>query len=233
MKKLWYVLMALTLGLMLTACGGNKNEVASEETYEDEYYDDEDYYEDYVEEDYYEDVEEIYEGMGGEDMDKLTAVIKVKNYGEIEIELLPEYAPITVANFQKLVSEEFYDGLTFHRIMKNFMIQGGDPEGNGTGGSGTNIKGEFISNGVDNTLSHKRGVVSMARSSFPNSASSQFFICDADDDFLDGQYAAFGRVTKGMDIVDKIADEISPLATDTNGSINEEDQPVIESITLK
>lgn len=160
-------------------------------------------------------------------------VMKVKKYGTIELELYPEYAPITVANFKKLVNEKFYDGLTFHRIMKGFMIQGGDPEGTGAGGSEENIKGEFRSNGVDNPLSHERGVISMARSGFPNSASSQFFICDADDKFLDGEYAAFGRVTSGMEVVDKIASEVSPKALDNNGSIAKQDQPIIESIRLK
>lgn len=124
----------------------------------------------------------------------------------IKIELLPEYAPKTCENFTKLVSEGFYDGLTFHRIISGFMIQGGDPTGTGCGGSDENIVGEFKINGHNNTLSHKRGVISMARSQNYNSASSQFFICHADATFLDGQYAAFGRVTQGMETVDKIAE---------------------------
>ena len=123
----------------------------------------------------------------------------------IVIELRPDQAPITVANFQKLVGEEFYDGLIFHRIIRGFMIQGGDPEGTGMGGSKESIKGEFSANGVDNTLPHKRGVVSMARTRDPNSASSQFFICDADSPHLDGSYAAFGTVVFGLDEVDRIA----------------------------
>jgi len=123
----------------------------------------------------------------------------------IVIELKPDQAPITVANFQKLVGEEFYDGLIFHRIIRGFMIQGGDPEGTGMGGSKEAIKGEFSANGVDNTLPHKRGVVSMARTRDPNSASSQFFICDADSPHLDGSYAAFGSVVFGLDEVDRIA----------------------------
>lgn len=123
----------------------------------------------------------------------------------IVIELRPDQAPITVANFQKLVGEEFYDGLIFHRIIRGFMIQGGDPEGTGMGGSKEAIKGEFSANGVDNTLPHKRGVVSMARTRDPNSASSQFFICDADSPHLDGSYAAFGSVVFGLDEVDRIA----------------------------
>lgn len=123
----------------------------------------------------------------------------------IVIELRPDQAPITVANFQKLVGEEFYDGLIFHRIIRGFMIQGGDPEGTGMGGSKEAIKGEFSANGVDNTLPHKRGVISMARTRDPNSASSQFFICDADSPHLDGSYAAFGTVVFGLDEVDRIA----------------------------
>lgn len=125
--------------------------------------------------------------------------------GIIKIELYPEIAPETVANFLKLVNQKFYNGLIFHRVIKGFMIQGGCPDGTGIGGAGHNIKGEFKSNGVANNLSHKRGIVSMARANNPNSASSQFFITDADADFLDGNYAAFGKVIEGMDVVDKIA----------------------------
>lgn len=158
------------------------------------------------------------------------AKIKVKNYGTIEVELDGDTAPITVANFVKLVNEKFYDGLTFHRIMSGFMIQGGDPLGNGTGGSDETIKGEFSSNGVENNISHKRGVISMARSSDPDSASSQFFIMHQDADYLDGEYAAFGKVTKGMDVVDKICEDATP--TDGNGTIEKADQPVIESIRM-
>ena len=130
---------------------------------------------------------------------------KIANMGEIKIELDYKNAPISSANFVSLVNKGFYDGLTFHRIIKGFMIQGGCPLGNGTGGPGYSIKGEFRSNGVNNQLSHKRGVISMARAMNPNSAGSQFFICDKDDLFLDGQYAAFGHVIEGMDVVDKIA----------------------------
>ena len=132
-------------------------------------------------------------------------ILKIANMGEIKIELDYKNAPISSANFVSLVNKGFYDGLTFHRIIKGFMIQGGCPLGNGTGGPGYSIKGEFRSNGVNNQLSHKRGVISMARAMNPNSAGSQFFICDKDDLFLDGQYAAFGRVIEGMDVVDKIA----------------------------
>ena len=123
----------------------------------------------------------------------------------IVIELKPDVAPITVENFQNLVSQQFYDGLIFHRVIQNFMIQGGDPKGNGTGGAPHKIKGEFASNGVQNTLSHVRGVVSMARAADMDSASSQFFICHADSTFLDGDYAAFGVVVDGMETVDTIA----------------------------
>lgn len=131
--------------------------------------------------------------------------IEMEHGGIIDLELYPEVAPITVANFEKLVKEGFYDGLIFHRVIAGFMIQGGDPLGTGFGGADETIKGEFALNGVKNDLSHKRGVISMARSQNPNSASSQFFICHADATFLDGQYAAFGKVVAGMEIVDEIA----------------------------
>lgn len=128
---------------------------------------------------------------------------EVKQLGSFVITLYPEYAPETCDNFKKLVEEGFYNGLTFHRVVDNFMAQGGDPSGNGTGGSDEKIKGEFAQNGVENSLSHTRGIVSMARSNDFNSASSQFFICYNDDcTFLDGQYAAFGEVTEGMEVVD-------------------------------
>lgn len=131
--------------------------------------------------------------------------IEMESGDIIKLELYPETAPKTVANFEKLVSEGFYDGLCFHRVIKGFMIQGGDPLGSGTGGAKENIVGEFSANGIKNTLSHKRGVISMARAQAMNSASSQFFIMHADGKFLDGQYAAFGTVTEGMEAVDKIA----------------------------
>lgn len=151
-------------------------------------------------------------------------IIKVKNYGEIKIDLDYENAPISCENFVSLATKHFYDGLTFHRIIKGFMIQGGCPKGNGTGGPGYTIKGEFKANGVNNTLSHKRGVISMARAADFNSAGSQFFICDADDEFLDGQYASFGKVVEGMDIVDKIA------SVKTNNLDAPLEKVVIESI---
>ena len=133
-------------------------------------------------------------------------VMDVKDFGSIEIELFPSVAPITVENFLNLVDNNFYNGLTFHRIISGFMIQGGDPLGNGTGGSKNKIKGEFTSNGVKNDLEHSRGVISMARAMNPNSASSQFFIMHKDAPHLDGNYAAFGVVVKGIEVVDKIAE---------------------------
>lgn len=155
--------------------------------------------------------------------------ISVKDYGDIKVQLDEEAAPITVENFVSLVKEGFYDGLTFHRIIDGFMIQGGDPLGDGTGGSDQTIKGEFSSNGVDNPISHKRGVISMARSNDPDSASSQFFIVQADSLYLDGDYAGFGYVTDGMEIVDQICEDVEE---GENGAVPPEDQPVIESITL-
>ena len=131
--------------------------------------------------------------------------IEMENGDKITVELYPETAPLTVENFKNLVSEGFYDGIIFHRVISGFMIQGGDPTGTGMGGSKKKIKGEFKINGVNNGLSHKRGVISMARTQIPDSASSQFFICHADATFLDGQYAAFGAVVEGIEAVDKIA----------------------------
>ncbi len=131
--------------------------------------------------------------------------ITMENGGKIRLELDASAAPITVENFEKLVREGFYDGLTFHRIIPGFMIQGGDPEGTGMGGPGYGIKGEFARNGVDNPIRHTRGVISMARSMMPDSAGSQFFIMHQDAPHLDGSYAAFGRVVEGMDVVDEIA----------------------------
>lgn len=161
---------------------------------------------------------------------KVNAEIVVKDFGTIKLELDADTAPITVTNFVNLVNDKFYDGLTFHRIIEGFMIQGGDPLGNGTGGSKETIKGEFSSNGVTNNISHKRGVISMARSNDPNSASSQFFIVHQDSTFLDGQYAAFGHVTSGMEVVDKIAE--SAKVEDDNGTVLKENQPTIESIKI-
>lgn len=158
------------------------------------------------------------------------ADISIRDYGDIQVELDADTAPVTVTNFVKLVQDQFYDGLTFWRIMDGFMMQGGDPKGNGTGGSGETIKGEFSSNGVDNDISHTRGTVSMARSTDPDSASSQFFIVQSDSTYLDGQYAAFGHVTEGMDIVDQICKDAKP--TDNNGTISADEQPVMTSVTI-
>ena len=158
------------------------------------------------------------------------AQIVIKNYGTISLELDADMAPITVENFANLVNEGFYDGLTFHRIISGFMIQGGDPEGNGLGGSDKEIKGEFSANGVKNTISHTRGVISMARAQSYNSASSQFFIIHKDAPYLDGSYAAFGHVTEGIEIVDKICEDTK--VEDSNGTVLKENQPVIEKIVM-
>ena len=135
----------------------------------------------------------------------MQAIIKIRQFGTIKVTLYPEYAPLTVDNFIKLAKEGFYNGLTFHRIIKGFMIQGGCPKGNGTGGPGYEIKGEFSANGVNNPLKHTRGVISMARTMDPNSAGSQFFIMHEDAPHLDGQYAAFGKVNEGIEVVDAVA----------------------------
>lgn len=156
--------------------------------------------------------------------------INMKDMGTIEVELDADQAPITVTNFVKLAQDGFYDGLTFHRIIEGFMMQGGDPNGDGSGGSDQEIKGEFSANGVDNTLSHTRGAISMARTQIPDSASSQFFIMHQDGTYLDGQYACFGYVTDGMEIVDEICE--NAVVTDGNGTVPAEYQPVIESIEV-
>lgn len=218
-KKFSFLLVLAVLVMGLSACGSSKSDTTSEtkatkapkatETAE---------------------VTKEPESKTTDTKGKHHAKIKVKDYGTIEVELDGDTAPITVANFIKLVNEKFYDGLTFHRIISGFMIQGGDPLGNGTGGSDDTIKGEFSSNGVENNISHKRGVISMARSSDPDSASSQFFIMHQDSTYLDGEYAAFGKVTKGMKVVDKICEDATP--TDGNGTIEKADQPVIESIRM-
>ena len=162
---------------------------------------------------------------GGED-GTVMIEIEMENGGVIKLELYPDVAPITVDNFVSLAKDGFYDGLIFHRVIKGFMIQGGDPEGTGFGGSGKNIKGEFRQNGVENNISHIRGVISMARSKMMDSASSQFFIVQEDSTYLDGAYAAFGRVTEGMDVVD----EIASVQTDRNDRPYED--VVIKSIRV-
>lgn len=169
-------------------------------------------------------------GGGSAESGKHHVAITVRDYGTITVELDADAAPITVQNFLDLAGSGFYDGLTFHRIMEGFMIQGGDPEGTGMGGSDKTIKGEFSANGVENPLSHTRGAISMARSSAMDSASSQFFIVQKDSTFLDGQYACFGYVTNGMDVVDAIAADAQP--TDDNGTIPADQQPVIESVKV-
>ena len=156
--------------------------------------------------------------------------LEVQNYGTITMELDASAAPKTVENFLKLAGSGFYDGLTFHRIIDGFMIQGGDPRGDGTGGSDETVVGEFAENGVENPISHVRGTVSMARSSDKNSASSQFFIVQTDSTYLDGQYAAFGHVTDGMDIVDAICK--NTRTTDRNGTVAPENQPVITAVRV-
>ena len=160
---------------------------------------------------------------------KKYAIISTEK-GTMKAELYADETPGTVANFVELAGHNFYDGLTFHRIIDGFMIQGGDPKGNGTGGSDETIKGEFSGNGVENNISHVRGTISMARSQDMDSASSQFFIVQSDSTYLDGQYAGFGTVTEGMDIVDQICKD-TPVQ-DSNGTVSASDQPVIESIKV-
>ena len=201
-RKVFVFFLAAAAALALCACGGNKNEGAAQEAAAPE----------------------------GTFTQVRHAEITVKDYGTIKLELDEGTAPITVANFIKLAEEGFYDGLTFHRIMDGFMIQGGDPEGTGFGGADTTIKGEFADNGVNNPISHVAGVISMARSKAYDSASSQFFITVADSTFLDGSYAAFGRVTEGLEIAQQIAKDAKPV--DNNGTIPAEDQPVIEKIVI-
>lgn len=203
MKKVISLIAAILMLLSLAACGGVSNDALepSEET-------------------------TAPDSFAGD----YRVQMKIKDYGTITLELDSESAPATVENFVKLAREGFYDGLTFHRIINNFMIQGGDPKGNGTGGSEQTIVGEFKSNGYNNNLKHTRGAISMARSSAYDSASSQFFIVQADSPHLNGEYACFGYVTSGMNIVDKICEDAKP--TDGNGTITASEQPVIESVTV-
>lgn len=158
--------------------------------------------------------------------DAPTATISVKNFGDIVVALDPTAAPNTVKNFMSLADEGFYNGLTFHRVISGFMIQGGDPNGDGTGDPGYSIKGEFSANGVENPIKHVKGVISMARAQDPDSAGSQFFIMHADADYLDGQYAAFGQVISGLDIVDQIA------GVSTGLQDRPDEDVVIEKITI-
>lgn len=158
------------------------------------------------------------------------AEMVIKNYGTVKIELYGDQAPLTVENFVNLCNKGFYDGLTFHRYVKDFVLQGGDPEGTGLGGCESSVKGEFSANGVKNTIKHKKGVISMARNQFDfNSASSQFFIClkNSCSDDLDGQYAAFGKITEGMDIIDKLCADLTE-----SDCLPKDQQPVIETIKV-
>ena len=159
-----------------------------------------------------------------------TAVMTIENYGEVTIELYGDIAPVTVANFVNLVNRGFYNGLTFHRAIEGYMLQGGAPQGDGTGNSTTKIYGEFESNGWENSLSHKRGVLSMARALNKNSASCQFFIMVGDETRLDGDYAAFGKVIEGMAVIDSIMTAVKN--NDPNGMISSDKQPVIERIEM-
>lgn len=169
--------------------------------------------------------QDVAEGVGTHHVE-----ITIKDMGTITVELDGDAAPITVQNFLDLAGSGFYDGLTFHRIINGFMMQGGDPNGDGTGGSEQTIKGEFAENGIENDLSHTRGAISMARAQDMDSASSQFFIVHQDSTYLDGQYACFGYVTEGMDIVDQICENTK--VEDGNGTVLPENQPVIESIVI-
>ena len=201
LRTIFVILMSVSL-MMLAGCGGGSTEPEPEEP----------------------ETTKV-EGIGIHH-----AEIDIADYGTVSVELDGDTAPITVQNFMDLANRGFYDGLTFHRIIDGFMIQGGDPNGNGTGGSDNNIVGEFAENGYENNIEHVKGVISMARAQDPNSASSQFFIMVADAPYLDGQYAAFGHVTSGQEIVDKIAADAKPL--DSNGTIATEDQPVITTIRI-
>lgn len=217
MKKLTALFLSVAMcGTLLAGCGSSKSDEAqASDTNETT-------------------AEETTDASSEEDTELLTGLhhvtIDVKDYGTISLELDADTAPISVTNFVNLAKDGFYDGLTFHRIISGFMIQGGDPKGNGTGGSDQTIKGEFSENGVENDISHVRGTISMARANDPDSASSQFFIVHEDSTFLDGQYAAFGHVTDGMDVVDAIC-ENTPVQ-DNNGTVKADDQPVITSVTV-
>ena len=217
MKKLTALFLSVAMcGTLLAGCGSSKSDEAqASDTNETT-------------------AEETTDASSEEDTELLTGLhhvtIDVKDYGTISLELDADTAPISVTNFINLAKDGFYDGLTFHRIISGFMIQGGDPKGNGTGGSDQTIKGEFSENGVENDISHVRGTISMARANDPDSASSQFFIVHEDSTFLDGQYAAFGHVTDGMDVVDAICENTS--VQDNNGTVKADDQPVITSVTV-
>lgn len=211
MKKLWILFLVSACALLCLSGCGNSNETAAADTASLS--------------DYEQELSASEFASGTHHVQ-----INVKALGTIEVELDGNTAPITTANFCTLAKSGFYDGLTFHRIIEGFMIQGGDPQGNGFGGTDNPITGEFEANGISNDIAHERGVISMARAKNPNSASSQFFIMHQDYPSLDGQYAAFGHVTSGMDIVDQLA-TTTPVE-DSNGTVKPENQPVIESIVV-
>ena len=236
-KKLLAVMLLAVCSFGLYGCGASDTakttEAAQEEQVEEtnqDAQDGDDGQGDQAEDAQAEEGAPVDEQMAAEPIGIHHAEITVENYGTMKVELDGDTAPITVQNFMDLAKSGFYDGLTFHRIMDGFMIQGGDPLGNGTGGSEKTIKGEFSENGVKNDISHKTGVISMARANDPDSASSQFFIMVADADFLDGMYAGFGHVTEGVEIALQIAKDANPV--DNNGTIPAEDQPVITSIVI-
>lgn len=209
-RKLISLIVTALLVTMAAGCGSGKNDAKESQ-------------EEVSQEDQAESAEEE-ELLSG----KHYVNINIKDKGTIKVELDADAAPVTVTNFVNLVKEGFYDGLTFHRIIKDFMMQGGDPTGTGMGSSDKTIVGEFASNGVENPISHTRGTISMARSNLPDSASCQFFIMHQDGTYLDGDYAAFGHVTEGMEIVDDICENIE--GQDRNGVVPEENRPIIESI---
>lgn len=208
MKKILGLILAAVLAMSLAACGAKEDEEGTDE----------------------ESVSETAAFSAETISGKHHVEITVADYGTIKVELDADVAPITVANFLNLAGSGFYDGLTFHRIISGFMIQGGDPLGTGMGGSDEKIKGEFAVNGVVNALSHTRGAISMARASAYDSASSQFFIVHEDSAFLDGQYACFGYVTEGIEAVDAICAAVPVI--DNNGTVEKDNQPVIESVKV-
>ena len=210
MKKRIALSFCLLAALLLGGCGGNNAAQDTADEGQNEQMDS---------------AADVAEGVGTHH-----AEITIRDMGTITVELDGDTAPITVQNFLDLAGDGFYDGLTFHRIINGFMMQGGDPNGDGTGGSDQTIKGEFAANGVENELSHTRGAISMARAQDMDSASSQFFIVHQDSTYLDGQYACFGHVTDGMDVVDQIC-ENTPVE-DGNGTVLPDNQPVIESIVI-
>lgn len=224
MKKLLACLLCISLfSALLAGCGSNENDTSQTDNSSTARTEEEQDAASEEKDTASEEEEDYLEGLHHVE-------IEVKDYGTISVELDADTAPISVTNFIRLAEDGFYDGLTFHRIISGFMIQGGDPLGNGTGGSDKNIKGEFSKNGVENDISHERGVISMARSNAPDSASSQFFIVHEDSPFLDGNYAAFGHVTEGIEIVDEICED-TPVKDD-NGTVAPDDQPTITSIKV-